>query len=96
MPDVDTRGRGPDDTVSDDAVPTIAVVGLGCMTAVSGFFGGAMVAVLIGKIVGFFTKCQATEGTPACNWHIFALIGGAIGLVVLPTISIWRLKGRRS
>lgn len=80
----------------NDRVPAGALVGVGCLTAMSGFFGGGMIAVLIAKLVGFFTKCQATDGTPACNWLMFALIGGAIGLIVLPTISIWRLKGRRS
>jgi hypothetical protein len=80
----------------NDRVPAEALVGVGCLTAMSGFFGGGMIAVLIAKLVGFFTKCQAADGTPACNWHVFALIGGVIGLIVLPTISIWRLKGRRS
>jgi hypothetical protein len=86
---VDERG-------TDDRVPTSAVVGVGCLTAIGGFFAGGMIAVLIAKIVGFFTRCQAMEGTPACNWHVYAAIGCVIGFISLPTISIWRLKGRRS
>jgi len=84
------------DGAPDDRVSGGTLVGVGCLTGFAGFFAGAMVAVLIGKIVGFFTKCTAVEGTPACNWHWFALAGGVIGLITMPTISIWRLKGRRS
>jgi len=82
--------------VTEGRVPLSAQIGIGCLTAFAGFFGGGMVAVLIAKIVGFFTKCQAVDGTPACNWHWYALVGGAIGFVGLPALSIWRLNGRRS
>ncbi len=59
---------------------------------VAGFFSGGMVAVLIGKIVGGLTGCTPAQGLPACNWHYYALIGGIIGAVTLPSLTIWRLR----
>ena len=81
----------------DDApLPLPALAGVGCLTAVAGFFGGAMIGVLIAKIVGSIRGCQPVEGAPACEWFGFAFYAGLVGLVLLPTISIIRLKGRRS
>jgi len=88
---------GPEDRPSpDDRVPASALVGVGCLTGFAGLFGGGMIAVLIAKFVGSVRGCEPLEGTPACDWHIFAAAGMLIGVILLPTISIIRLKGRRS
>jgi len=79
-----------------EAVPTSTVVGVGCFTGFVGAFGGGMIAVFLGKIVGSIRGCEPPEGVPACNWHVFAGAGMLIGLVVVPTVSIMRLKGRGS
>jgi len=82
---------------TDDPGPvrTEVLVGVGCFTAIVGAAGGFMIAVLIAKIVGSLRGCEPAEGIPACDWHLFAFTGMAIGIVLLPTISIIRLKGRR-
>jgi hypothetical protein len=66
-------------------------VGVGCLTAVGGLFSGAMIGVFVGKVVTEVTKCQVTEGIPACNWQVYAAWGGIIGLVTLPALVFWRL-----
>ena len=50
-----------------------------------------MVAVLISKFVSFVTKAPACDGIPACNWHIYALVGGGLGAVSLPLLVLWVL-----
>ena len=71
-------------------------LGVGCVMSVSGFFGGGMIAVLIAKIVGSAQRCQPPEGLPACNWYVYAAIGAAIGALILPSVTLWRLNsGRR-
>ena len=67
-------------------------IGVGCLTTVAGAVSGAMVGVLIGKFAGFLQRCQATEGLPACEWHIFAGWGALVGLVTLPTLALWRVR----
>lgn len=68
---------------------------VGCLMSVAGFFGGAMVAVLIGKWVGAARGCVPGEGLPACDWHIYAAIGGVIGLVTLPALTLRALRRSR-
>ena len=72
-----------------------AMVGAGCFSAVAGFFGGGMIAVLVAKIVGSVQGCQPTDGIPACNWGEYAAVGMIAGVVILPLISIMRLSSRR-
>ena len=79
-----------------DSPPTSALVGIGCLTAFSGMFAGGMIAVLIAKIAGSLRGCTPMPDTPACDWNIYAAAGMIFGLVVFPTISILRLKCRRS
>jgi hypothetical protein len=55
-----------------------------------------MIGVLIAKFVGAAQKCVPTEGLPACNWHIYALVGGVIGFVTLPSLVLWRLTRNRA
>lgn len=67
-------------------------LGVGCVMAVSGCFGGGMIAVLIAKFVGSAQRCEPATGVPACNWPVYAVIGMGVGLVVLPTVVLWRLN----
>lgn len=70
-------------------------LGIGCVTTVGGFFSGGMIAVLIGKVAGWARGCEPPRGLPACDWHVFMLAGGVIGMVMLPALVIWRLRGKR-
>lgn len=84
------------DTEQGNRVPVGAYIGAGCFSAVAGLFGGGMIAVLIAKIVGSMQGCKPPEELPACNWSAYALVGMIFGVVVLPLVSIMRLRGRRS
>ena len=70
-------------------------VAVGCLTAVAGFFAGAMVAILIGKWVGAAQGCDPGPGLPACNWEYYMIVGGVIGLDTLPTLTIRALRQSR-
>ncbi len=72
-------------------------LGVGCLTGLAGFFGGAMLAVMLAKIVGAVTRCapEAETGAP-CNWFTYAWIGALVGLVLLPVVTILRLRGTRA
>src|SRR5262245_44053299 len=67
-------------------------IGVGCFTTFIGAPSGAMVAVFVGKIVGTAQRCVPPEGIPACNWWWYALVGGIVGMVTLPTLVLWRLR----
>ena len=81
------------ETTPDSAWPYI---GVGCLTLVVGFFGGGMIAVLMGKIVDGFTGCRPGEGLPVCFWWRYVLIGGLIGGLGLPTMALIRLRRGRT
>lgn len=70
-----------------------AYVGVGCLTALAGFFGGSMIAVLVAKIVGAIRGCvpDAETGAP-CGWLAYAACGAVVGLIVVPTVAIWRMR----
>ena len=67
-------------------------LGVGCLMFVAGFFSGGMIGVLAGKIVGMASKCVPAAGLPACDWHLFALGGGVLGAISLPTLTLRRLR----
>ncbi|MDQ2890937.1 MAG: hypothetical protein M3R65_10380 [Gemmatimonadota bacterium] len=73
-----------------------AFLGAGCFSAIAGFFGGGMIAVLLAKIVGSARGCQPPDGIPACNWGEYAFAGMIAGVVILPLVSVTRLMSRRS
>jgi hypothetical protein len=70
-------------------------VGVGCVTTVAGFFGGGMIAVFIGKVVGSALGCRPPEGLPACNWWVYAGIGAVLGALTLPGVVLIRLNQAR-
>lgn len=84
-----------EDPVETGRVSVGALVGAGCFSAIAGFFGGGMIMVLVAKFVGSYQGCKPTEGIPACNWGSYALVGMIAGVVIVPLVSIIRLKSRR-
>ena len=76
--------------------PRAAYLGIGCLTAVAGFAGGGMIAVLMAKIVGALTRCAADPETGApCDWAMYWVGGALIGMVLLPAVALWRLRRGR-
>jgi hypothetical protein len=70
--------------------------GVGCFTAIAGFGGGGMIAVLIAKFVGALTKCAAEGETGApCSWFTYAFFGAIAGSIILPVWAISSLRRAR-
>jgi hypothetical protein len=59
---------------------------------VLGFFSMAMVGVLMSAMVAGATKAAGCPGIPACNWYIYAVVGGLFGAVTLPILVLRRLN----
>lgn len=87
-----TTPRRPPLTDEDRTNRRYRNVGVGCFTTFIGFFGGGMIAVLLSKIVAQYQREAACEGLPTCNWLTWAARGGVLGMIILPTVSVWRLK----
>jgi hypothetical protein len=64
---------------------------IGCFMTPLGFMSGAMVGVLVSKLVAWATnaKCEIAD-IPTCDWHVYALYGGLVGLT-LPVIVLYVL-----
>ncbi len=91
------RGEGPPPELPGETDEGVwPYLGVGCITAFSGMMACAMIAVLIAKFVGYARGCTADAETGApCDWLTYALRGGLLGLVLVPTIVIRRMrKGR--
>lgn len=67
-------------------------IGVGCVSVVAGFFSGAMIGVLVAKIVGSIRGCQPAEGLPACDWHLYAGAGMLLGVITLPLLIVRRMR----
>jgi hypothetical protein len=92
----DTDNLGPEGS-SETGEGAWPYVGVGCLTAVAGLVGGGMIAVLISKIVGGITGCHGDSETGApCNWSIYWTWGAWIGLILLPSVVIWRMRRARA
>jgi hypothetical protein len=93
---VDPSTRQPANPPTDPNEGVWPYLGVGCITFVSGFFGGGMIAVMIAKIVGVTRRCtpDAETGAP-CNWYNFALVGALAGMVLFPTIATLLLRRSR-
>ena len=73
--------------------PKVRNAMVGCLTGVVGFFGGGMMAVLVGMLVDLLRRCTPPEGLPVCgNWAAYVGVGGLIGAIILPTVAIIRLR----
>lgn len=69
-------------------------VGVGCFTTFIGLWSGAMIAVLIGKVVEGIRGAPGCEGVPMCNWNVYAAVGAAVGAISLPLLVLMRLRRR--
>lgn len=67
-------------------------VGVGCFSVFVGTWSGAMVAVLLGKVIEGARRSPGCEGLPTCNWYFYAGIGALVGAVSLPALVFWRLR----
>ena len=69
---------------------------IGCLLLLPGFFGGAMIALLVGLVVDRVTGCippGAEAGGPTvCGWERYATVGAVLGVVVLESVVLWRLR----
>jgi hypothetical protein len=55
-----------------------------------------MIAVLVAKFVGALTRCAAdAESGAPCNWSTYWVRGALVGMILLPAISLWRLRRGR-
>jgi 2-oxoglutarate dehydrogenase E2 component (dihydrolipoamide succinyltransferase) len=55
---------------------------IGCFMTPLGLMSGAMVGVLVSKIVAWLTNAPACEGIPTCNWYVYAGWGALVGLTL--------------
>lgn len=67
-------------------------IGVGCVTAVAGFFSGGMIGVFVAKVVGSARNCNPGPELPACDWHLYAGVGMLIGVLTLPVLALNRLR----
>jgi hypothetical protein len=94
MRDTDNLGSTGSGETSEGVWPYL---GVGCLTAVSGMMAFGVIAVLLAKLVGWSSGCapDADTGAP-CNWLTYWLRGAILGIVVVPTFVIWRMRRARS
>ena len=64
---------------------------IGCLMVPVGAVSGAMIAVLLSKIVAYFMKAPSCPDIPTCDWYIYAGIGALLGALSLPALVIRRL-----
>jgi hypothetical protein len=67
-------------------------VGVGCFSVFVGGWSGAMVGVLLGKVIEGARKAPSCEGLPTCNWYVYAGVGALVGAVSLPVLVFWRWR----
>jgi hypothetical protein len=76
----------------EESIDLGRTIGVGCFSLFVGAWSGAMVAVLVGKIVAGVRKAPSCEGLPICDWYVYAGIGAAVGAISLPILVLRRLK----
>jgi len=92
----DTDNLGPE-AAGETSSGIWPYLGVGCMTAIAGLVAGGMIAVLVAKIVGSLQGCNADAETGApCNWATYWTWGARIGLILLPTVVILRMRKARA
>jgi hypothetical protein len=56
-----------------------------------------MIAVLVAKVVGATTGCHAAAETGApCGWSTYWTWGARVGVILFPTIVLWRMRRTRA
>ncbi len=63
---------------------------IGCFMTPLGLMSGAMVGVLVSKIVAWLTNAPMCPEIPTCNWYVYAGWGALLGLT-LPVIVLYLL-----
>lgn len=63
---------------------------IGCFMTPLGLMSGAMVGVLVSKVVAWVTNAPMCDGIPTCNWYVYAGFGALVGLS-LPVLVLRRL-----
>jgi hypothetical protein len=70
-----------------------AYIGVGCVTTVAGFFGGGMIGVFVGWIVGHARRCvPPPDSFPICDFFPYWLTGMVLGAILVPAVAITRLR----
>ena len=96
MPMRDTDNLGPKGS-GETGEGVWPYLGVGCLTAVSGAMAFGVIAVLLAKFVGWTRHCAADVETGApCDWATYWLRGAVLGLILVPTIVIWRMRKVRA
>lgn len=92
----DTDNLGPEAS-GETGTGVWPYLGVGCLSAVIGVVAGGMIAVFISKIVGSITGCrpEAETGAP-CDWSSYWTWGARIGLILVPSIVLWRMRRVRT
>jgi hypothetical protein len=57
-----------------------------------GFFSMAMIGVLVSAVVAKATGAPACPDIPACDWYIYAFVGGIVGAISLPVLVLRRMS----
>ncbi|HEU4628673.1 MAG TPA: hypothetical protein VFS08_02980 [Gemmatimonadaceae bacterium] len=69
--------------------------GFGCATVLGGWFGGGIIAIMVLKILSFFTRVGNCNDLPVpCNWYKFAFAGAVVGAIGLPGVLLWKMRRR--
>ena len=63
---------------------------IGCFMTPLGLMSGAMVGVLLSKVVAWLTNAPGCPEIPTCNWYVYAGWGALVGLT-LPALVLRRL-----
>ena len=67
--------------------------GFGCAMVAGGWFGGGIIAIMVLKVLSFFTRVGNCSELPVpCNWYHFAFAGAVLGAIVLPAGAIWKMR----
>jgi hypothetical protein len=74
------------------APPLSRVIAIGCVMAWIGGLSGAMIAVLVAKVVAYATRAPSCDGIPTCDWYIYAAVGASIGALSLPWLVVSALR----
>jgi hypothetical protein len=71
-------------------------IGVGCVTTAAGFFGGGMIGVFVGWIVGHVRGCTPAVNTfPICDFFPYWIAGMVLGAIFLPSVALSRLRQSR-
>jgi hypothetical protein len=68
-------------------------IGVGCVTTVAGFFGGGMIGVFVGWIVGHARGCTPpADSFPICDFFPYWTAGMLLGAILVPSVALTRLR----